>query len=235
MLKADNVTMTYQTGVKALVDVSLEVKPNQIYCLLGTNGAGKSTLMYLFLDFIRPSSGVTAVDEIVVQEDPIRAKSRVAYLPDDLQLFAEMRAIDNLSFFAKLSGRHLESSDLYELFDRVRLDRKWAGDRVGHFSKGMRQKLALAILLVRNTSNFLLDEPTGGLDAQTSRDLVHILTDLRSSGACILMATHDLLRAEQLADVVGILHLGHLREEIPGSQLGSGNLESMYVKCLEDE
>jgi len=234
MLQANSVVKLYETGTKALDGVSLSVESGQIYCLLGANGAGKSTLIYNFLDFIRPTSGQTFVNGVCVQDDPVQAKVHLAYLPDNVLLYSEMRAMENLEFFSRLSGQRFSKEKLLDLFDRVHLDRDRAFDRVGGYSKGMRQKLGLAILLARGAEAFLLDEPTTGLDPQSSRDLIEVLQALSSEGAAILMATHDIFRAHQIAHKVGILRSGRLVRELSEQELREIDLEATYLEYLAD-
>lgn len=233
MLCANNITMTYSNGVKALQGISLTIPNGHVYSLLGANGAGKSTLMYLFLDFIRPTSGTTSVDDIVIQNDPLSAQKKIAYLPDQVELFEEMSGFSNLSFFCKLAGNRFDDERLIDLYDQVRLERRWGSERVGSYSRGMKQKLGLAILLGRGASSFLLDEPTLGLDPQTSWDLVQTIRALRAGGASVLLSTHDLLRAKQMSDTVGIIRYGRLIGEYSREEIANLDLEQTYLEQFE--
>lgn len=233
MISAENVSMTYPNGTRALHDVTLTVPDGSVYSLLGANGAGKSTLMYLFVDFIRPTSGRTMVDGVVVQNDPVVARKRLAYLPDQVELFEGMSGLSNLSFFCRLAGHPMSEDGLLRLFDRVSLDHKWGREKVGRYSRGMRQKLGLAILLGRQSNSFLLDEPTLGLDPQSGWDLMQTIEELRASGASILMATHDLMRAQQVSDVIGIIRRGELVKEILRSEIDTVDLERTYLDQFE--
>ncbi len=232
LICARDVEKRFSNGVKALNGVSLEVAPGEIYCLLGPNGAGKSTLINIFLDFIRPTSGSTMINSISCQDQPGLAKREMAYLPDNVQLFGELRALETLRFFAALGGRETDSHSLRRCFEMVQLDDSWATEFVGNFSRGMRQKLGLAILLARDASVFLLDEPLVGIDPKSSRDILETILQMKSLGKSFLLTTHDLLRARTVADRVGILDQGILVAEYSGDQLHSLDLEATYLDHL---
>ncbi|MDD4052763.1 MAG: ABC transporter ATP-binding protein [candidate division Zixibacteria bacterium] len=226
-------TKVYRGGKCALDDVSLEVPDGSVYCLLGPNGAGKSTLIHLFLDFIRPTSGRTIVDNIVVQENPVVARRSLAYLPDQVELFESMTGFDNLGFFCQLGGQARDSRTMAALFAAVRLDSVWGDEKVGRYSRGMRQKLGLAILLGRGAHSFVLDEPTLGLDPQSGRDLVETIKEQRNGGASILLSTHDLMRASQISDYIGILQNGKLVREFSESEFRMINLEQTFLEYFD--
>lgn len=233
MLRVEELNMIYSDSIQALKNVSLIVPDNHIYCLLGDNGAGKSTLIHLFLDFFRPTSGNTFIDKINVQDNPVNARKRIAYLPDQVELYETMTGFENLSFFCKLARCSHKMNDLQKLFNFVKLNIKWGREPVCNYSRGMKQKLGLAILLGRRAKSFLLDEPTLGLDPQSSRDLLNTLLQLKDSGASILMSTHDLFRAQKIADTIGILTKGQLVLEIPKSQIKDLDLENTLLDYME--
>ncbi len=233
MLRASSINMKYPGGAQALDNVSLTVPNGHIYCLLGSNGAGKSTLIHLFLDFIRPDSGNTYVDDILVQENPVLARHNLAYLPDQVELFEEMSGADNLTFFCRIAKQNINSNQITNLFDAVNLEPHWSTKKVGTYSRGMRQKLGLAILIGRNAGSFLMDEPTLGLDPQSSRDLVEVILKLKSENSSVLVSTHDLLRAQQIADTIGILKKGKLITEISKSDIAKIDLEKVYLEYLD--
>src|SRR5512136_2607485 len=205
ILKADGLTKRYEDGVLALDRLNLEVHPGEIYCLLGANGAGKTTTINLFLDFIEPTSGQALLNNIDVSKDPLEAKKFVAYVSENVMLYGNFTARQNLDFFAKLGGkRTLKKDEYYRVMREVGLPEKAFEQRVKEFSKGMRQKLGIAIAMIKDAPALLLDEPTAGLDPKAGAEFLETLVDLRKCGKAILMSTHDIFRAKDVADRVGI-------------------------------
>lgn len=233
LIEASGLTKRYEDGHLALDDVSFEVRPGELYAMLGANGAGKSTTLNLFLDFIRPTSGEARIDGVVVARDPLEAKRRVAYVSENVALYPHFTALQNVELFARLAGRSPGRDDLREVLDRVGLEREAQPRRLGGFSKGMRQKTALAIALIKDAPAILLDEPSSGLDPKAGRELTELLGDLRDEGKAILMSTHDVFRARQVADRVGILRAGRLVTERERAQLVGVDLETLYVRTME--
>ena len=135
----------YEDGLLAVDDVSFAVAPGEIYAMLGGNGAGKSTAIHCFLDLIRPTSGVCRIAGVTVQEEPLRAKARVAYVAENVELYGELTALQNLEFFARLGGLRPTAAELAAALDRVGLEREAHRRRLKTFSKGMRQKTGLAV------------------------------------------------------------------------------------------
>jgi len=133
--------------------------------MFGANGAGKTTTINLFLNFIPPTSGKALVEGVDVAMDPLSAKKHVSFVSENVMLYGNFTAIQNLDYFSKLAGkRHLAKKDYAEVLERVGLQKEAFDRRVKNFSKGMRQKLGIAIALVKDAANVLLDEPTSGLD-----------------------------------------------------------------------
>jgi len=234
MLKAENLTKVYEDGTRALTNLNLEVKEGEIYCLLGANGAGKTTTINLFLNFITPTSGKAYINGIDVTVNPLEAKKHVSYVPEVCMLYGNLKATQNLDFFAKLGGKgDLKRDDYYEVMKRVGLEEGWYEKRVKHFSKGMRQKLALAIAIIKGAENMLLDEPTAGLDPKAAHEFIEILRELRDEGKAILMSTHDIFRAKEIADRIGIMKAGVLVVEMTPEEIGGESLERIYLQYME--
>ena len=233
LLAARELTKRYEDGVLALDRLSLAVAPGEIYALLGGNGAGKTTTINLFLGFIEPTSGEARVDGVATHADPLRAKRRLAYVSENVALYPHFTALQNLDFFVRLGGRtELSSEDLSHALDRVGLEREAHGKRLKGFSKGMRQKCALAIAVLKDAPAVLLDEPTSGLDPKAGMELTRLLGELRDDGKAILMSTHDIFRAKQIADAVGIMDRGRLVMERSRRQLEGEDLEALYVSHM---
>jgi len=234
MLQAIDLTKRYEDDTLALDHLSLEVKEGEIFCLLGANGAGKTTAINLFLNFIEPTEGNALIDGIDVEKKPLDAKDRVAFVSENVMLYGNFTARQNLDYFARIGGkRNLTKTDYYDFMRRVGLQEEAFESRLKNFSKGMRQKLGITIAIIKDAPNILLDEPTSGLDPQAAAEFVAILMGLRDSGKSILMSTHDIFRAKDVADYVGIMKQGRLvmvrsREEFLGD-----DLERIYLDYMQ--
>ncbi len=232
-LEAINLTKQYEDGTLGLNDVSFEVPPGSIYAMLGGNGAGKTTTINLFLNFIEPTSGEARIDGIVTHQEPLKAKERIAYVSENVMLYPNFSAIQNLDFFAKLGGKTAYSKDDYrDVLLRVGLAEAAHGRRLKGYSKGMRQKCGIAIAILKDAPAILLDEPTSGLDPSAGLEFTHLLTELRSEGKAILMSTHDIFRAKDIADTIGIMNQGQLVMEETSEELRDENLEELYVRYM---
>jgi len=233
MIEAINLTKRYEDGTLALDGLTLKVHPGEIYCLLGENGAGKTTTINLFLNFIEPTSGRALINGIDVTREPLEAKKYVAYLPENVMLYGNFTARQNLEFFAKLGGRRdLRREDYYRVMREIGLPEKAFEQKVKEFSKGMRQKLGLAICMIKRAPAMLLDEPTAGLDPASAAELLQLLKRLREEGRAILMSTHDIFRTKEIADRVGILKQGRLVVELTAQELAHENLERLYLEYV---
>jgi ABC-2 type transport system ATP-binding protein len=194
--------------------LDLAVHAGEIYALLGANGAGKSTTLNLFLGFLRPQSGSVQV----AQTDPVLqsslARRRFAYIPESVALYEHLSARENLAYLLHLAGQRMGHAAIGQALATAGLDASAHDRRVGGFSKGMRQKVSIALAVARQVPALLLDEPTSGLDPQATADFHALLVKLRAQGVAILMVTHDLLSAADVADRIGFLDQGRLVEEV---------------------
>ncbi len=164
MLVATDLSKRYN-DVTALDSLNLTVQPGEVFCLLGANGAGKTTTINLFLNFIDPTSGTAAINGLDVTKAPLETKKYVAYIPETVMLYRNLTGIENLEYFAALAGRpDYLRAELLNFFKRVGLPDDAPDRRVGTYSKGMRQKVGIAIALAKGAKALLLDEPTSGLD-----------------------------------------------------------------------
>ncbi|GHC87533.1 ABC transporter ATP-binding protein [Pseudorhodoferax aquiterrae] len=204
-------------GRSILRGLDLAVAPGQTYALLGANGAGKTTTLGLFLGFVQPTCGRVRV----LGADPVakaaQARRQLAYIPENVALYEHLSARENLAYFLDLAGQHQGADAIAAALARAGLDSMDHGRRVAGFSKGMRQKVAIALALARQVPVLLLDEPTSGLDPQAQAEFSRLLVWLRSEGVAILMVTHDLLGAAQVADRIGFLDQGRLLDEVAAS------------------
>ena len=235
MIETIELTKRYEDGLLALDGLSLTVRPGEIYCLLGANGAGKTTTINLLLNFIRPTAGSALINGIDVSKDPLEAKKYVSHIPEDVRLYGSLSARQNLEFFGKLGGRvGLKNEDYEAALARVGLPEHSFGQRVKEFSKGMRQKVAIAIAIIKGAPAVLLDEPTSGLDPQAAKDFIETLKELRADGKAILMSTHDIFRANEIADRVAIMKSGRKIMERLRAELEHEDLQTLYLDYMQD-
>ena len=236
ILKADDLSKRYEDGVLALDHLNLEVRPGEVYCLLGANGAGKTTTVNLFLNFIPPTTGTCFIKGIDVNRDPLEAKKHVAFVSENVMLYGNFTARQNLDFFAKLGGKtDLSKNDYYQVMRRVSLQEKAFDQRVKNFSKGMRQKLGISIAIIKDAPAILLDEPTSGLDPKAATEFLEIMAELKTEGKAILMSTHDIFRAKEIGDRVGIMKEGRLVMERTRQELQYEDLVKIYIDYMKSE
>ncbi|MBI5021174.1 MAG: ABC transporter ATP-binding protein [Ignavibacteriales bacterium] len=234
MIQAINLTKQYEDGLVALNNLNLDVQPGQIYALLGANGAGKTTTINLFFNFIEPTSGTAIINGIDCTKNPLDAKKHAAYVSENVMLYGNFTARQNLDFFTKLAGRKdLKKEDYHLVLKEVGLPERAFEQRVKTFSKGMRQKLGIAIAILKQAPALLLDEPTSGLDPLAASDFLKLLLHLKTEGKAMLMSTHDIFRAKEIADKIGIMKEGVLIIEKTKKDLENEDLEELYLKYME--
>jgi ABC-2 type transport system ATP-binding protein len=231
MLEAKQLTKRYN-GQTALDSLDLCVKPGEVFCLLGANGAGKTTTINLFLNFIEPTSGSAYVNGIDVTREPLETKKFLAYIPEQVMLYKNLTGLENLEYFVALNGAKPPRSRLLEILDEAGLPQGAAERRVGGYSKGMRQKVGIAIAAAKDAKTLLLDEPTSGLDPKASNEFSELLKRLSDRGVAILMATHDLFRAKESGTRVGIMREGRLLQVLKTTEVGHSDLERRYLEHM---
>jgi ABC-2 type transport system ATP-binding protein len=236
MLEAIDLTKRYEDGELALDGLTFKVEPGEIFCMFGANGAGKTTTINLFLNFIPATSGTALIEGIDVAKDPLGAKRHVSFVSENVMLYGNFTAIQNLDYFSRLAGkRHLAKKDFAEVLERVGLQKEAFDRRVKNFSKGMRQKLGIAIAIVKDAPNVLLDEPTSGLDPQSGREFLEILVQMRDQGKSVFMSTHDIFRAKLIADRIGFMRRGALVMMKTAAELAHEDLTDLYIQYMEQQ
>ena len=234
MIEINELTKRYEDGVLALDHVSYRVEPGEIFCLLGANGAGKTTTINILLDFIPPTSGMASINGHDCSKFPLEAKKYISYVSENVQLYGMFTARQNLAFFAELAGKKgLAKKDYDGVMRMVGLPEKALKMRIKHFSKGMRQKLGIAIALLQDPPAILMDEPPSGLDPTSAQEFLDQLRRLRERGKAILMTTHDIFRAKMIADRVGIMKQGRLVAVRKKQDFKHADLEEIYMREME--
>ena len=193
-----------------LSDINFKVAAGEVFALLGGNGAGKSTTLLTFLGLLVPKSGEALVFDKSVESDVAALRSKVAYLPEAATLYPHLSAYENLDYFLALAGMKRTRQDIEVALDRVSLQQEARANRMERYSKGMRQKTAIALALLRETPILFLDEPTSGLDPVAIDEFNHLISELAKSGTTIVMVTHDVYGACQVAHRIALLRRGAL-------------------------
>lgn len=234
MLKAIELSKSYN-GNPALDALNLNIEAGDVYCLLGANGAGKTTTINLFLNFIQPSGGKALINGLDVAEKPLETKKYLAYIPEQVNLYKNLSGLENLEYFSALAGQEdYSKDDLRQFLIEAGLQESAVEQRVSGYSKGMRQKVGIAITTAKKATVLLLDEPTSGLDPKASNEFSELLKKLSLQGCAILMATHDLFRAKESGTRVGIMKHGRLLTEMTTDEIGHTDLEKIYLENMRD-
>lgn len=233
-ISAQNLEKRYG-DVIALQGLTLEVGAGEICCLLGANGAGKTTTIHLFLNFITRSGGEARICGLDVSEHPLTTKALLAYIPEVVSLYPALTGYENLRFFSRLSGLQLSVAAMTTLAQRVGLEPLAMRQSLRGYSKGMRQKLGLAIALARRAKVLLLDEPLSGLDPKAANEFTLLLREVAAEGVAVLMTTHDIFRAREVATHIGMMRRGRLVEHLRAGSIEPADLEKLYLAHMRDE
>ena len=235
MLEAIDLTKKYEDGLLALDHLNLKIEPGEIFCLFGANGAGKTTAINLFLGFIPPSEGSALIEGIDVNKEPLKSKEYVSFVSENVMLYGNFTAFQNLDYFTKLAGkRNLKKADYAEALKRVGLQEEAFDMRTKNFSKGMRQKLGIAVAILKDAPNLILDEPTAGLDPKSGQEFLELLLELREKGKSIFISSHDIFRAKFIADRIGFMLQGKLVMMKTSEELKGEDLHKLYVDYMHE-
>lgn len=231
MINTKDLTKKYG-DFTAVKDLTLKVSEGEILCLLGANGAGKSTTINMLLNFIQPTSGTAEINGLDVVKNSVKTKNFLTYIPENLMLYPRLTAIENLDYFTKLSGKKFDTLELKLYLSEAGLQEEAHNSFVKTFSKGMRQKVGIALAIAKDSKVLLLDEPTSGLDPKSSNEFMDLLTKTKNDGVAILMATHDLFRAKEVSTHIGIMRNGEMQNYSESSDLSLKELEKIYLDIM---
>lgn len=229
MLKAVNVTKSYN-GKVALKDISFSVEKGEIFCLLGQNGAGKTTTINIFLGFIQKDGGHAFIGDKEVGKDNTNALT--AYIPETVQLYGNLSGVENLDFFSRLAGYSYTTQELEAFLSKTDLQAEAHHQRLSSYSKGMRQKVGIAVALAKNAEVIFMDEPTSGLDPKATAEFTKICKELAAMGKVIFMATHDIFNAVELGTTIGIMKEGILAQQLKANEIDAGKLNQLYLETI---
>jgi ABC-2 type transport system ATP-binding protein len=229
-IETSGLTKRYGESVLAVDSLDLTVEEGEVFGFLGPNGAGKSTTIDMLLDYVRPTSGTATVLGYDAQAETKAIHRRVGILPDGYGLYDRLSGRKHLEFAIDLKG---VEDDPDEILDRVGLEHEAAERRVGGYSKGMTQRLALGIALVGDPDLLVLDEPSSGLDPNGVREVRTIAREHAERGGTVFFSSHILSQVETVCDRVGILNRGRLVavDTIEGlrESLGTGSTIELTV------
>jgi len=224
-------------GLVAVFDLTLQVGRGQFFAILGPNAAGKTTLLRVLAGLLKPTSGAARVAGFDIQTEPLEARRRMAYVPDFPFLYDKLTPWEFFRFTGQIfqmSAERLEEA-ARELIPRFNLE-EFTRKPIDGLSHGTRQRVAIAAALLHDPEVFVIDEPMVGLDPQHSRVVKDVLKERTRRGCTVLMSTHQLSVAEEMADTVGIMHQGRLvAVGAPGelrrraSAGGGGTLEAVFL------
>lgn len=231
MLKTINLHKKYN-DFTALESLNLEVKSGEIYALLGQNGAGKSTTINMILGLVQPTSGDAFINGVSVKQSLELIKKDIAYIPETVLLYPNLTGIENLDFFSRIAGFKYSKPELSAFLSRTGLQANAHNQMLGGYSKGMRQKVGIAIALAKNADVLLLDEPTSGLDPIATAEFTEIIRELGQMGKSILMATHDIFNAVSVATNIGIMKNGILVQDLKAQAFSAEDLQELYLKTI---
>jgi ABC-2 type transport system ATP-binding protein len=216
----------------ALSRLNLSVDKGEIFCLLGQNGAGKTTTINLFLGFIEATDGKALVNGVEVKPNDTATKKMIAYIPEVVQLYGNLTGVENLDFFSRLAGFKYSKEMLSGFLTKAGLQNEAHEKKLGNYSKGMRQKVGIAIALAKNADVIFMDEPTSGLDPKATAEFTNICKELAAEGKTIFMATHDIFNAVNVGTRIGIMKEGALVHTINTSDVTADELQLLYLQTI---
>ena len=231
MIQLQNVSKSFK-GQIAVQNLNLQVQGGEILGLLGANGAGKSTTINMLLGFLTPDSGTVKIDGKETSKQAAEVRQLVGYIPENVNLYPYLSGIENLDYFCKLAGLKYSRSELQEFLSTCGLPFEAHQKKVSAYSKGMRQKVGIAIAYAKKAKVYLLDEPASGLDPLASNELSELLRKLAADGATILMASHDIFRVREVCHRIGILKHGTLVKELLSEEVTANELEQLYLQYM---
>ena len=237
MLKISTLSKSYNKGqIKAVDNISLDIKSGEIFGFLGPNGAGKTTTIKMIVGLLKPDSGRVLVNDINAWEQPLMAKMMISYVPDNPEIYEKLKGIDYLNFIADMYGipsevREQKMNYYLEMFNI----KDAIGDIIGSYSHGMKQKLVLTSALITDPELFILDEPMVGLDPKSAFNLKEIMRKMCDEGKTVFFSTHVLEVAEKLCDRIAIINNGKIvamgtMEELRSNAKEQSSLENIFLE-----
>ena len=233
MIQIQNASKSFK-DTTAVQNLNLDVGVGEILGLLGANGAGKSTTINMLLGFIAPDAGSVTIHDMDTTHQATEVRKLVGYIPENVNLYPYLSGVENLDYFCRLADLKYTKSELAEFLNTCGLQSEAHHQKVSGYSKGMRQKVGIAIAYAKKASVYLLDEPASGLDPLASNELSVLLKKLAAEGTTILMASHDIFRVREVCHRIGILKNGSLVKELRSEEVSANELESLYLQYMKN-
>jgi ABC-2 type transport system ATP-binding protein len=231
MIDINGLSKNYN-GLMALNNLHLKIEDGEIYGMLGANGAGKTTTINLMLGLIKPDGGFAKINGFDCYSKRNELTKQIGYIPENVQLYTYLTGIENLKYFSRLAGLKYSNDELKNILINCGLSGEFINKRLEVYSKGMIQKVGIAIALAKKSKVLILDEPSSGLDPKAANELSDILINLSKNGTTIFMASHDIFRTRETCNRIGILKQGALLNEILASDVSSNELEKIYINYM---
>jgi sodium transport system ATP-binding protein len=240
MIRLENLDKQFKT-VKAVDGLTLEVSKGEVFGLLGENGAGKTTTLRLLATMLKPTGGTAIIngEDLVENSDKVRESIGILF-GGETGLYDRLSARENIAYFGQLNGMEKEelNARIDDLCKRLGME-EYMDRRAGKFSKGMKQKVAIARSIVHNPPIMLFDEPTSGLDVTAIRVVQEFIKELKNEGKTIIFSSHSMAEVEKLCDRVGVINKGKLvaigtLEELKREH-GTDDLEEVFIRLIGGE
>lgn len=239
MIQVQNLSK-YFKKVKAVDSISFHVEKGEIVGLLGENGAGKTTTLRILATMLSASEGTAKIDGYDINTEPYKVRSQIGILfGGEVGLYDRLTARENISYFAKLNGMNeAETIDSIDYLIKMLKMEEYIDKRVGKFSRGMKQKTAIARSIVHSPKVMLFDEPTAGLDVTASRIVQDFIKKCKEDNRAIIFSSHSMLEVERLCDRIVIIHKGKIVEEGTIKHLkekyNNNDLEEVFMLLIGD-
>jgi ABC-2 type transport system ATP-binding protein len=239
MIRLIHLTKIYR-GLRAVDDISLEVRPGTIFGFLGPNGAGKTTTIKMMAGILKPTSGRIMIDGIDLSKDPTAVKKQIGFIPDRPFLYEKLTGVEFLRFVGGLYEMNQKDSlsarikEVLELFDLVH----WGDELIESYSHGMKQRLVMSAALLHRPRVLIVDEPMVGLDPRGARLVKDIFREEARKATTVFMSTHSLEVAQEVCEEIAIIQAGRIIAQGNAEELGKaanveGSLESIFLKLTE--
>ena len=239
MIEIKNVSKSYIKNQKCIDNLNLEIKDGEIFGFLGPNGAGKTTTIKMITGILQMDEGDILIDGTSISENPVEAKKKFGFVPDNPDLFLKLKGIEYLNFLADIykvpkenRKEKIESlSKQFNIFENL-------NDKIQNYSHGMRQKIVVTGALLHSPHNWILDEPMTGLDPKSAHDLKELMKEHTKKGNTVFFSTHVLEVAEKLCDRIGIINKGKLifvgtYDEMKKQFKEDASLEELFLEITE--
>ena len=239
MIAINNVSKSYIKGSKCIDNLNLKIEDGEIFGFLGPNGAGKTTTIKMITGILKSDEGEILIDGTDILKEPVEAKKKFGFVPDNPDMFLKLKGIEYLNFLADIYK--VSKKDREEIIET--LGKKFGiydnlNDKIQNYSHGMRQKIIIIGALIHNPHNWILDEPMTGLDPKSSHDLKELMREYTKKGNSVFFSTHVLEVAEKMCDRIGIINKGKLifvgtYDELRKQFKEDASLEELFLEITE--